>query len=51
MGAAPAWLREEVEARLGARVAGAVTQEGGFSPGAAERLELTALSPGGLGVG
>jgi len=32
-GAAPAWLREDVEARLGARVAGAVTQAGGFSPG------------------
>jgi hypothetical protein len=39
-GAAPAWLREEVEARLGARVAGAVTQAGGFSPGVAARLRL-----------
>jgi hypothetical protein len=39
-GAAPAWLREEVEARLGARVAGAVTQVGGFSPGVAARLRL-----------
>ena len=39
-GAAPVWLREEVEMRLGARVAGAVTQVGGFSPGVAARLRL-----------
>ena len=39
-GAAPVWLREEVETRLGARVAGAVTQVGGFSPGVAARLRL-----------
>jgi aminoglycoside phosphotransferase (APT) family kinase protein len=39
-GAAPAWLRGEVEARLGARVAGAATQAGGFSPGVAARLRL-----------
>ena len=39
-GAAPVWLREEVEVRLGARVAGAVTQVGGLSPGVAARLRL-----------
>jgi hypothetical protein len=38
--AAPAWLRGEVEAWLGARVAGAATQAGGFSPGIAARLRL-----------
>ncbi|HEV3464499.1 MAG TPA: aminoglycoside phosphotransferase family protein, partial [Actinomycetota bacterium] len=37
---APAWLRDEVERRLGARVAEAVTQPGGFSPGVAARLRL-----------
>jgi Phosphotransferase enzyme family len=37
---APAWLREEVEARLGGRVAEAVTQPAGFSPGIAARLRL-----------
>src|SRR5215204_3371557 len=37
---APAWLRAEVEARLGGRVAEAVTQPGGFSPGVATRLRL-----------
>jgi aminoglycoside phosphotransferase (APT) family kinase protein len=34
------WLRDEVEARLGGRVAEAVTQPGGFSPGVATRLRL-----------
>ena len=38
--AAPAWLRVEVEARLGGRVVEAVTQPGGFSPGVAARLRL-----------
>jgi aminoglycoside phosphotransferase (APT) family kinase protein len=38
--AAPAWLRGEVEARLGGPVVEAVTQPGGFSPGAAARLRL-----------
>jgi aminoglycoside phosphotransferase (APT) family kinase protein len=38
---APAWLRDEVERRLGGRVAAAVTQPGGFSPGVAARLRLT----------
>ena len=37
---APGWLRDEVEARLGGRVAEAVTQPGGFSPGVATRLRL-----------
>jgi aminoglycoside phosphotransferase (APT) family kinase protein len=37
---APAWLRAEVEARLGGPVAEAVTQPGGFSPGIAARLRL-----------
>src|SRR5829696_1939545 len=37
---APEWLRDEVEARLGGRVAEAVTQPGGFSPGVATRLRL-----------
>jgi aminoglycoside phosphotransferase (APT) family kinase protein len=37
---APAWLRGEVEARLGGRVAEAVTQPAGFSPGIAARLRL-----------
>jgi aminoglycoside phosphotransferase (APT) family kinase protein len=37
---APAWLREEVETRLGGRVAEAVTQPAGFSPGIAARLRL-----------
>ena len=37
---APDWLRDEVEARLGGRVAEAVTQPGGFSPGVATRLRL-----------
>jgi aminoglycoside phosphotransferase (APT) family kinase protein len=37
---APAWLRDEVERRLGARVVEAVTQPGGFSPGVAARLRL-----------
>jgi Phosphotransferase enzyme family len=32
---APGWLRAEVAARLGARVAEAVSQPSGFSPGAA----------------
>jgi hypothetical protein len=44
-GAAPAWLREEMEARLGARVAGAVTQAAAAGP-----LELTARSPGDPGL-
>jgi aminoglycoside phosphotransferase (APT) family kinase protein len=38
--AAPAWLRDEVDARLGGRVVEAVTQPGGFSPGVAARLRL-----------
>ncbi|HET9559643.1 MAG TPA: aminoglycoside phosphotransferase family protein, partial [Actinomycetota bacterium] len=37
---APAWLRDEVEGRLGGRVAEAVTQPAGFSPGIAARLRL-----------
>ena len=37
---APAWLRAEVEARLGGRVVEAATQPGGFSPGVAVRLRL-----------
>jgi aminoglycoside phosphotransferase (APT) family kinase protein len=37
---APAWLRAEVEDRLGGRVVEAVTQPGGFSPGVAARLRL-----------
>jgi aminoglycoside phosphotransferase (APT) family kinase protein len=37
---APAWLRVEVEARLGGRVVQAVTQPSGFSPGLAARLRL-----------
>jgi hypothetical protein len=37
---APAWLRAEVEARLGGRVVEAVTQPTGFSPGLAARLRL-----------
>jgi hypothetical protein len=37
---APEWLRDEVEARLGGRVAEAATQPGGFSPGVATRLRL-----------
>jgi aminoglycoside phosphotransferase (APT) family kinase protein len=37
---APGWLRAEVEARLGARVAEAVSQPSGFSPGVAVRLRL-----------
>ena len=37
---APDWLRDKVEARLGGRVAEAVTQPGGFSPGVATRLRL-----------
>ena len=36
----PAWLRGEVERRLGGTVAEAVTQPGGFSPGVAVRLRL-----------
>lgn len=36
----PRELREEVEARLGSRVAAAETQRGGFSPGVAARLRL-----------
>jgi aminoglycoside phosphotransferase (APT) family kinase protein len=36
----PAWLRAEVEARLGGRVVEAVTQPTGFSPGLAARLRL-----------
>jgi aminoglycoside phosphotransferase (APT) family kinase protein len=39
-GDAPAWLRAEAEARLGGRVAEAVTQSSGFSPGIAARLRL-----------
>jgi aminoglycoside phosphotransferase (APT) family kinase protein len=38
--AVPASVREAVEAGLGSRVAEAVTQPGGFSPGAAARLQL-----------
>ena len=37
---APAWLRHEVETRLGGPVVDAVTQPGGFSPGLAVRLRL-----------
>jgi Phosphotransferase enzyme family len=37
---APAWLRDEVERRLGAGVVEAVTQPGGLSPGVAARLRL-----------
>jgi aminoglycoside phosphotransferase (APT) family kinase protein len=37
---APAWLRDEVAARLGGPVAEAATQPGGFSPGLAVRLRL-----------
>jgi aminoglycoside phosphotransferase (APT) family kinase protein len=37
---APAWLRAQVEARLGGRVVEAVTQPMGFSPGVAARLRL-----------
>jgi Phosphotransferase enzyme family len=36
----PAWVRGAVEERLGAAVVEAVTQPGGFSPGAAARLRL-----------
>ncbi|HEY1644140.1 MAG TPA: aminoglycoside phosphotransferase family protein [Streptosporangiaceae bacterium] len=36
----PGWLRAEVAGRLGGRIASAVTQPGGFSPGAAVRLQL-----------
>ncbi|GIH95149.1 phosphotransferase family protein [Planobispora siamensis] len=36
----PEQIRQAVEARLGAPVADAVTQSGGFSPGAAVRLRL-----------
>jgi aminoglycoside phosphotransferase (APT) family kinase protein len=39
-GDAPAWLRAEVEDRLGGRVVEAITQPGGFSPGVAARLRL-----------
>jgi aminoglycoside phosphotransferase (APT) family kinase protein len=39
-GDAPAWLRAEVEARLGGPVVEAATQPGGFSPGIAARLRL-----------
>jgi aminoglycoside phosphotransferase (APT) family kinase protein len=37
---APAWLRAEVEGRLGGRVVEATTQPAGFSPGVAARLRL-----------
>jgi Phosphotransferase enzyme family len=37
---APAWLRAEVEGRLGGRVVEATTQPAGFSPGIAARLRL-----------
>jgi hypothetical protein len=37
---APAWLREVVEGRLDGRVAEAVTQPAGFTPGIAARLRL-----------
>jgi aminoglycoside phosphotransferase (APT) family kinase protein len=37
---APAWLRAEVEARLGGRVVEAATRPAGFSPGVAARLRL-----------
>ncbi|MBD0737389.1 aminoglycoside phosphotransferase family protein [Streptomyces sp. CBMA29] len=40
-GELPAEVRGEAEARLGARVATARTQAGGFSPGVAARLRLT----------
>jgi hypothetical protein len=36
----PAWLRRKAERQLGGRVLEAVTQPGGFSPGAAARLRL-----------
>ncbi len=36
----PDWLRAEVAGRLGGRIVSAVTQPGGFSPGAAVRLQL-----------
>jgi aminoglycoside phosphotransferase (APT) family kinase protein len=39
-GDAPAWLRAEMEDRLGGRVVEAVPQSGGFSPGVAARLRL-----------
>jgi aminoglycoside phosphotransferase (APT) family kinase protein len=38
---APRWLRGEIAERLGGRVAEAVTQPGGFSPGVAARLRLS----------
>ncbi|GAA3136504.1 aminoglycoside phosphotransferase family protein [Streptosporangium carneum] len=38
--AVPSWIHEAVEGRLGAPVVEAVTQTGGFSPGAAVRLLL-----------
>lgn len=38
--ALPGWLRQAVERQLGSPVATAVTQPGGFSPGAAARLRL-----------
>ncbi|MFF7159155.1 phosphotransferase [Streptomyces sp. NPDC008139] len=40
-GEVPAGVRAEAEARLGARIAAAETQAGGFSPGVAARLRLT----------
>ncbi|MFF6957288.1 phosphotransferase [Streptomyces sp. NPDC008317] len=40
-GDVPAGVRGEAEVRLGARVAAAETQAGGFSPGVAARLRLT----------
>jgi aminoglycoside phosphotransferase len=36
----PAWLRTEAERLLGGRVVEAISQSGGFSPGAAARLRL-----------
>jgi Phosphotransferase enzyme family len=36
----PGWLRHAAEHRLGGRVVAAVTQPGGYSPGAAARLRL-----------
>jgi hypothetical protein len=38
--ALPSRVRERVEERIGARVVGAVTQKGGFSPGVAARVRL-----------
>jgi hypothetical protein len=36
----PAWLRHAAEQQLGGHVLAAVTQQGGYSPGAAVRLQI-----------